>query len=265
MTNVLAIDQGPAGTKAIVIDAADKVLGLAEHAVHPRHLPGGRIEQDPRELLVSVVRAGRNAIANGGVAIDVVAIANHGQCVLAWDPDTGRPLSNVIVEWDRSADALGSASSEHLPGVAEPTELIRRPGSSAAKRAWLRQVVTRDGVVTTSDSWLVHQLTGEFVTDASSASPSLTTDLDTPSWDVDLLELFGLADEQLPVIVPCDAIVGSTIAFGGTSVVGGLAARRPAALLGEGCLQPGEATCTFSGAAALLANTGIPQAAPKPG
>ena len=74
--------------------------------------------------------------------------------------------------------------------------------------AWLRRNVTRDGVVTTSDSWLVHHLTGEFVTDPSTASRSLLTDLDTTGWDDELLGLFGLGDERLPTIVPCDAVVG---------------------------------------------------------
>src|SRR6201999_576485 len=85
---------------------------------------------------------------------------------------------------------------------------------------------------------------------------SLTTDLDTASWDTGLLELFGLADERLPAIVACDAVVGTTTAFGDTTAVGGLVVDQQAALIGEGCLRPGEAKCTFGTGAFLLANTG---------
>jgi glycerol kinase len=116
--------------------------------------------------------------------------------------------------------------------------------------------VTREGVVTTSDCWLVHRLTGEFVTDATTASRSLVTDLKTVAWDGELLDLFGLGDERLPAIVSCDAVVGTTSAFGGSAAVGGLVVDQQAALIAENCLRPGEAKCTFGTGAFLLANTG---------
>ncbi|WP_169944903.1 FGGY family carbohydrate kinase [Microbispora sp. H11081] len=58
---VLAIDQGTSGTKAIVVDGDGAVLALAEVPVHTAYLPGGRVEQDPFELLASVLAAGRRA------------------------------------------------------------------------------------------------------------------------------------------------------------------------------------------------------------
>jgi glycerol kinase len=82
------------------------------------------------------------------------------------------------------------------------------------------------------------------------------TNLDTVAWDRELLDLFGLADEPLPTIVSCDATVGTTTVFGGTVAVGGLVVDQQAALIGEGCLRPGEAKCTFGTGAFLLANTG---------
>ena len=62
--------------------------------------------------------------------------------------------------------------------------------------------------VTGIDSWLVHQLTGECVTDAVTAGESLIADLRGATWDRELLALFELADEPLPAIVSCDAVVG---------------------------------------------------------
>jgi glycerol kinase len=150
----------------------------------------------------------------------------------------------------------GAELAEHKDTVAQRTGLVLDPYFSAPKLAWLRRNVTRDGVVTTSDSWLIHRLTGEFVTDASTASRSLLTDLDTVTWDNALLDLFGLADEHIPTIVACDAVVGTTTAYGGTAAVGGLIVDQQAALIGEGCLRPGEAKCTFGTGAFLLANTG---------
>ena len=256
MSTVLTIDQGTSGTKALVVDGDGNLLGLSEHPVRPHYLPGGGVEQDPHELLASVVGAGRAAVSKAGVPIDVVTIANQGETVLVWDPDTGKPLSNMIVWQDRRAESICAELAAHKDTFAQRTGLVLDPYFSAPKLAWLRRNITRDGVVTTSDSWLLHQLTGEFVTDASTASRSLLTNLDTATWDDELLGLFGLADEHLPTIMPCDAVVGTTAAFGGAAAVGGLVVDQQAALIGEGCLRPGEAKCTFGTGAFLLANTG---------
>jgi glycerol kinase len=256
MTVVLAIDQGTSGTKAIVIDDEDRVLGVAERPVSPHYLPGGGVEQDPAELLQSVLDAGRAAIDEAGRHPDIVTLANQGETVLAWDRDTGAPLSNLVVWQDRRADEVCRELQAEAPRFAQRTGLVLDPYFSAPKQAWLRRHVTRDGVVTTSDTWLLHRLTGEFVTDISTAGRSLVTDLDTGEWDGELLDLFGLAGEQLPTILDSDAIAGSTSAFGRPAAVGGLVVDQQAALLAESCLAPGEAKCTFGTGAFLLANIG---------
>jgi glycerol kinase len=162
----------------------------------------------------------------------------------------------MIVWQDRRAESVTAELADRAPEIAKRTGLVLDPYFSAPKQAWIRRNVTRDGVVTTSDSWLLHQLTGEFVTDVSTASRSLATDLDTKEWDRELLELFGLAEEPLPRILASDEIAGATTAFGGVMAVGGLIVDQQAALLAENCLQPGEAKCTFGTGAFLLANTG---------
>lgn len=257
MTTVLAVDQGTSGTKAVVVDEAGEILGLSEHPIRPHYLPGGGVEQDPHELLASVVGAGRAAVSKSRRSIDIVTIANQGETVLAWDPVTGQPLSAMLVWQDRRAEPICQRLAPHKETFAQRTGLVLDPYFSAPKQAWIRENVTREGVVTTSDTWLVHQLTGEFVTDVSTASRSLVIDLDRTSWDTELLDLFGLADEQLPTIIACDVVAGETTAFGGPPVpLGGLVVDQQAALLAENCVQPGEVKCTFGTGAFLLANTG---------
>ncbi len=256
MTTVLAIDQGTSGTKAVVVDGAGVVRGSAEMPVRPTYLDDGGVEQDPHALLTSVVDAGRAAIAAAGLGVDVVALANQGESVLAWEPATGEPQSPMIGWQDRRSEDICGELAPHRTLIEQRTGLVLDPYFSAPKQAWLRRHVTRDGVVTTSDAWLIHRLTGAFVTDAATASRSLTTELDTGRWDPELLGVFGLDGERLPEIVSCDDIVGSTTAFGGSVPVGGLIVDQQAALVGERCLQPGDAKCTFGTGAFLLANTG---------
>ncbi|MCW2641938.1 MAG: glycerol kinase [Dactylosporangium sp.] len=253
---VLAIDQGTSGTKAIVVDEAGAVLAIAEEPVRPAYLTGGGVEQNPQELLRSVLDAGRRAIALAGRPVEAVSIANQGETVLVWDPQTGQPKSAAIVWQDRRSEPLCAALSEHRDWVAQRTGLVLDPYFSAPKMAWLRRNVATDGVVTTTDSWLVHHLTGEFVTDVSTASRSLLLDVDTVDWDPELLEMFGLTGEALPRIVACDEVIGDTTAFGANIKVAGLVVDQQAALLAESCIEPGMAKCTFGTGAFLLANTG---------
>ena len=256
MSTVLSIDQGTSGTKAVVVAGDGAVLGVAEMQVRPRYSEGGAVEQDPAALLDSVLDAGRAAMAQAGAAVDIVTIANQGETVLAWDPATGAPLSEMIVWQDRRSESICAELDAHRDALAERTGLVLDPYFSAPKQAWIRRNVTRDGVVTTSDSWLLHQLTGEFVTDVATASRSLVTGLDEATWDRELLEIFGLGDEALPEILASDVIAGSTSLFGGSLPVGGLIVDQQAALLAQACVRPGDVKCTFGTGAFLLANTG---------
>jgi glycerol kinase len=254
--NTLAIDQGTSGTKAIVTDEAGRVLATTEVPLQPRYLDGGGVEQDPRELLDSVLEAGRRAAAEAGVPLAAVALANQGETVLAWDRATGDPLGPAIVWQDRRAEPICADRSSAADRVAELTGLVLDPYFSAPKMRWLREHQTADGVVTTTDTWLVHQLCGAFVTDASTASRTLLLDLDAVDWSAELVDLFALGGEELPDIVASDTIVGTTTAYGGALPVTGLIVDQQAALLAEDCLLAGTAKCTYGTGAFLLAQLG---------
>ncbi|WP_460358056.1 FGGY family carbohydrate kinase [Mycobacterium sp. ZZG] len=256
MGHILAIDQGTSGTKAVVVDAAGHVLAVAEESLRPDYLPGGGVEQDPEALFDSVVTAGRRALESAGVTATAVALANQGETVLAWDRTTGQPLTPAVVWQDRRAESLCAALADHADEVARRTGLVLDPYFSAPKMAWIRAQLTRDGVVTTTDTWLVHRLCGAFVTDASTASRSLLMSLDKVQWDDDLVALFGLDGEALPQIVASDEIIGTTEVFGPSLPVTGLVVDQQAALLAESCLEPGSAKCTYGTGAFLLAQLG---------
>jgi glycerol kinase len=255
--SVLAIDQGTSGTKAIVVDDAGVFRAVVEVPVRPVYLEGGGVEQDPAGLLASVLEAGRRACAAAGLPIDAVALANQGETVLAWNPRTGQPLSQAIVWQDNRSAGICADLSAHAALIARRTGLVLDPYFSAPKMTWLRRNVTREGVVTTTDAWLVHHLTGAFVSDVTTASRSLVLDLDTTRWDPELLGIFGLEGEPLPRLVGCDEVVGTTSAFGPDIPVVGLIVDQQAALLAEACLEPGMAKCTYGTGAFLLASTGM--------
>ncbi len=255
--NVLAIDQGTSATKALVICPDRGVLGSAEAAVRPTYGADGLVEQDPGDLLASVLDAGHRALAAAGEPVAAVGLANQGETVLAWNPDSGEPLTPAIGWQDRRSAGVCVRLAERAGELEQLTGLSLDPYFAAPKMAWLRENLTRAGVVTTSDSWLVHQLTGAFVTDASTASRTMLLDLDAADWSPSAVEAFGLGGERLPRVVDAAGPVGTTRAFGPAPLpLTGLLVDQQAALLAEGCTGAGDAKCTYGTGAFLLATLG---------
>jgi glycerol kinase len=254
--NILAIDQGTSATKALVVGPGGEVLGSAEVPVHPRSVPGGGVEQDPVELYESVLGAGQAALATARAPVDALALANQGETVLAWDRHTGRPLSPAIVWQDRRSAGVCARLASQADLLTEITGLPLDPYFAAPKMTWLRENLTSEGVVTTTDSWLLARLGAGYLTDASTASRTLLLDLDSVTWSAAACEAFGMDPGVLPAVADCAGICGETTAFGAPLPVAGLAVDQQAALLAERCFAPGEAKCTYGTGAFLLAATG---------
>jgi glycerol kinase len=253
---VLAVDQGTSGTKALVVCPERGVIGAGFAEVRPRHLPGGLVEVDPEELYTSVVDAGHRALAEAREPVVALGLANQGETVLAWDPDTGRPLTEALVWQDRRAESVCEELAPYADELRELTGLPLDPYFAAPKMAWIRCHRTREGVVTTTDAWLVHRLTGAYVTDAATAGRTQLLDLDRARWSPRALDLYGLADERLPKVVDNAQQIGMTKEFGPEIPLTGLAVDQQAALLAQRITAPGGAKCTYGTGAFLLAHTG---------
>src|SRR3989442_14457592 len=114
--NVLAIDQGTSSTKALVVSEGGEVIGQANAPVHPQAGGQGAVEQDPDELLQSVIDAGRGALAAAQTPVGAVGIANQGETVLRWEPDTGKPFGPALSWQDRRAATV----TRELSGPRDP-------------------------------------------------------------------------------------------------------------------------------------------------
>jgi glycerol kinase len=254
--NILAIDQGTSATKALLVGPGQQVLGTGEAPVR-NQASGDAVEVDPEELYSSVLAAGRAALAAaGGAPADALALANQGETVLAWDAGTGRPLTRAISWQDRRSATVCNRMHAESERLTQITGLPLDPYFAAPKMTWLRENLTRDGVVTTTDTWLVAQLSGQYVTDASTASRTMLLDLDAADWSPAACEAFGVDPAGLPKVVDCAGVSGETSQFGRPLPVAGLAVDQQAALLAERCFAAGEAKCTYGTGAFLLASTG---------
>jgi glycerol kinase len=256
VANILAIDQGTSATKALVVSDGGGVLGASSTPVHPQAGAGGAVEQDPEELLQSIVDAGRGALAAAGVAVDAVGLGNQGETVLRWDRDSGRALGPALSWQDRRAVEVTRELEGDADRLTDITGLPLDPYFAGPKMSWLRRTAGDGGVITMIDAWTLQRLAGAFVTDAATASRSLLLDLETTSWSEEACSIFGLDARDQPEVVDCDAEIGTTDAFGVTLPITGLAVDQQAALFAESCFAPGEAKCTYGTGAFILATAG---------
>ena len=212
--NVLAIDQGTSATKALLVGPGAEVLGRGEVPVRTRSVGADGVEADPEELFDSVLAAGRRALAAAGAPAHAVALANQGETVLAWDRGTGRPLSPAIVWQDRRSAGVCARLAGRGAELAAITGLPLDPYFAAPKMTWLRENLTAEGTVTTTDTWLLHRLGAGYVTDAATASRTMLLDLDSATWSEPACAAFGLDPAGLPAVADCAGIVGETSLFG---------------------------------------------------
>jgi glycerol kinase len=254
--NVLAIDQGTSATKALLVGPGGEVLGHGEVPVRTRSVADGGVEADPEELFGSVVAAGTAALAAARAPAHAVALANQGETVLAWDRATGKPLSPAIVWQDRRAAVVCERLADRADELSAITGLPLDPYFAAPKMTWLRENLTADGVVTTTDTWLLARLGAEYVTDAATASRTMLLDLATVAWSEEACRTFGLETAALPAVADCAGFVGETSAFGPALPVAGIAVDQQAALFAQRCLAAGDAKCTYGTGAFLLVTTG---------
>src|SRR6266568_7856052 len=125
--NVLAIDQGTSSTKALVVSDGGQVIGEANAPVHPQAGGQGAVEQDPNELLQSIVDAGRAAIAAAQAPVEAVGIANQGETVLRWDRESGEPFGPALSWQDRRAVTVTRELAGHEDRLIELTGLPLDP------------------------------------------------------------------------------------------------------------------------------------------
>jgi glycerol kinase len=269
---ILAIDQGTTSSRAVVYDAAGCTVGTVSRELTQHYPQPGWVEHDAEEIWQSVAEVVAGSLAVAGIAPQQLAgigLTNQRETTVVWDRATGRPIARAMVWQDRRTSDFCRAHSTDEPWLRERTGLVLDPYFSATKLAWLldqdsaRRNAAIEGKLAfgTIDSYLIYRLTGGKVhaTDVSNASRSLLLNLQTASWDDELLRYFNVPRAMLPAVRPSAADYGVTsgISFlpDGVPILG-VAGDQQAALFGQCCFSPGEAKCTYGTGAFFLLHQG---------
>ncbi|MBL0312152.1 MAG: glycerol kinase [Holophagaceae bacterium] len=258
---ILALDQGTSGSTALVLDRELCLHGRAT-VEFPQHFPqAGWVEHDPDEIWASVQEAIRRAITGLDPArIAAIGITNQRETTFIWDAATGQSIGPAIVWQDRRTSGVCAGMKAHESRVRELTGLPLDPYFSATKLAWLKaQHPGRHLAFGTSDSFLIHRLTGEHLTDPSNASRTQFFDIHQGTWSDELIALFGLEGIKLPRVVPSSGVcarIRNVMPLPDGIPIAGIAGDQQAALFGQGCFDAGQAKVTYGTGSFVLMNAG---------
>ncbi|MCC5888509.1 MAG: glycerol kinase [Gammaproteobacteria bacterium] len=267
---ILSLDLGTTGVRAVVFDAAGKVMGQAYQRLAVTFPAADRIEQDANDFCVRSLEVIKAALAEAGCGaadLRALGIVNQRSSVVAWDSATGAPLAPVIGWQDRRT----LIRVQELRAMGLPVNTL----ASCTKFEWLtaehtevRSAAARGQLrLGTPDVWLTHWLTvGEaFATDPSNAGATGLYDAASGGWLDAAMALFGQEPAWHPRLVASNALVGVTDRklLGAEVPVAARAGDQQAACFAQGVVNIGDAKLTLGTSAMLDRHTGaVPTEAP---
>ncbi len=221
---IMALDAGTTSSRCILFDQNGEVCSLAQKEFTQYFPKPGWVEHDANEIWSTQLGVAVEAMSKIGASagdIAAIGITNQRETAIVWDKATGEPIGPAIV-WQcrRTAAYCDELKAKGL------TELIRQktglvidayfcyqaemdPGSCARSQ--------REGRAGRTAFWNRGNLAyleaykgAVHVTDYSNASRTMLFNINTLTWDKEILELFDIPEQMLPKPKPSSCIYGMT-------------------------------------------------------
>lgn len=254
----LCLDQGGTHSRAVVISERAEIISQARLPVSHQRYQGGRVEQQPEQLLASLRDCALQAVQQLSDSqrrqLKACGLVCQRSSLLAWRNSDGAAITPVLSWQDTRGHELVPSDQQALKTLQQLTGLRANAHFGASKMQYL---LAHDGAVQQAAadkqlrlsplaSYLIYHLLEQkpFSVDVVNAQRTLLMDSANSDWDQQLLERFGIARSLLPVIER-----QSVEHYWGHFRVAGL--RLPMTLLS------GDQSAAVFARGALLANTAI--------
>lgn len=269
---ILAIDEGTTGTTALLMnDRLEKVAEASEDFDQFYPEPGW-VEHDLDLIWKAVTRTIQSVTEKiDRSQIAAIGITNQRETVCFWDKKTKAVLGRAIVWQDRrTASICDELKSKNLEKeFSTETGLLLDPYFSGTKIAWairnrpeVKAAYDRGSLaVGTIDSFLIWKLSAgdAHLTEPSNASRTLCFGLKSKRFEKKLCDALGFRSDIFPEVRPSFSRFSKTKGLGflpdGIEISGVLGDQQ-SALLGQACIEKGQAKCTYGTGAFILMNTG---------
>jgi glycerol kinase len=271
---ILSIDQGTTSTRCILFDQDGKPVASDQKEHRQIYPQPGWVEHDPVEIWSNTLDVLRGSLRKANLSpseIACIGITNQRETTLLWNRLTGKPYGNAVVWQDTRTAGICSRLAEDggQDRFRSKTGLPLATYFSGPKISWLMDhspdILSdiREGKVLfgTMDTWLLWNMTGgkeggTHVTDVTNASRTMLMNLETLSWDHEILELLQIPEDILPEIRSSSEIFGYAQIDGFQVPISGILGDQQAALFGQACYDAGEAKNTYGTGCFMLLNTG---------
>jgi xylulokinase len=271
--DLIGLDVGTTGCKAVVFDAAGRPLGAGFREYGISTDASGKAEQDAEAVWGLAREALRDAVSaatarRGGTPPDVagLSLSAQGDAIIALDR-SGAAVSPALLGMDYRAAPQARACEERFGGEALFLRTGMRPHglNSLCKALWLREerpeAWSRTAHVVTYADFVLGRLGAPGFVDETMASRTMAWDVARGAWDLDLLAALGLDGGLFSRAVPTGTVVGRLdpalareLGLGGAVALVAGAHDQPAGALGAGVVEDGDALLS-TGTAEVLSTT----------
>jgi gluconokinase len=217
MECIITIELGTNGIRVFAYDLSGRIIGSMKGHYPTFHAQPDYSEQDPEQVFITTLYVLKN-ILNEYIHPRKYKVASICFCasmhsVLAVDKK-GNPLGYAITWADNRAKKEAQELRNSEPGkrLYAATGTPIHPMSPLVKIAWIRNCDAERFNVTSKflsiKSYIIYQLTGEYMIDYSIASATGLLNVHTRKWEDDALQYAGITADKLAGLVPVFAHAG---------------------------------------------------------
>lgn len=217
MEYIIIIDVGTSSLRSIVYNLKGKIIHEEAKEYHTVITNGNNVEQDPEtwhDALVFALMNTARYVEGNKLNIRAIAVTSQRASVIPVDIK-GQPLYNAIM-WQDKRSTIQCSEISSVIGINDlyhKTGLRLDPYFSAPKMLWLKEkepeIYKNTYKLLGVQDFVIHLLTGKFITDWTQASRTMLMNINDFNWDEELLSGIGINAELLPELCAPGSIVGN--------------------------------------------------------
>lgn len=211
MDCIISIELGTNAVRVFAFDIKGNVIDSAKGSYPTFHSDPDYSEQDPEQIFITMLYVLKNFLSEkihpSKYHVICICFSASMHSVLAIDKN-GVPLGNAITWADNRGkkEAIELKNSPLGNSIYEATGTPIHPMSPLIKVTWLKNHDAERFKQTykflSIKSYIIQQLTGEYVIDYSLASATGLLNIHTIRWETDALLHAGITADKLPELVP---------------------------------------------------------------
>ncbi|MCK4479943.1 MAG: hypothetical protein KAV01_05410, partial [Candidatus Lokiarchaeota archaeon] len=272
---VAALDLGTTGCRTFIFDLAGTIIASDYQEWQSFYPSPSFVEQDANIWWHSIKTTIDRAIKKSGIdktEIVSLSVTNQRETIVPVDID-GNPLYNALVWQDRrTVDQVEFIKSKiGINKIYETTGLTIDPYFSATKILWFKdekpEIYQKTHKFLLVSDFIIHKLTGKFITDYSNASRTMLFDIKNLKYSEEIASEIEIDLDKMPDALESGVDIGEIVSeetlFDKKTLVVTGAGDQQSAALGVGVVSPGKIKCTTGTGSFILAYLSQPKFDPE--